>query len=104
MDQEKLLFPKELNFMKFIYIAFILFIPFNHANDLTSLFNESIKTANLDFIQSSINPYTNKRDKSKVRIIRDQERLIFYIDNPFKYKYDLSIKDIIIKYFEFADV
>ena len=104
MDQEKLLFPKELNFMKFIYIVFILFIPFSHASDLTSLFNESIKTANLDFIQSSINPYTNSIDKSEGRIIRDQESLIFYIDNPFKEKYELSKKEIIITDLELDQV
>ena len=78
MDQEKLLFLKELNFMKFIYIAFILFIPFNHANDLTSLFNESIKTANLDFIQSSINPYTNSIDKRRQNHKRSRKPHFLY--------------------------
>jgi hypothetical protein len=74
--------------MKLIYLSLILFAPFTFTNDLTNIFNKAIEKANLSFTQSSINPYTNSIDKSEGRIIRDQENLIFYIDTPFKEKYE----------------
>ena len=82
--------------MKLIYLSLILFAPFTFTNDLTNIFNKAIEKANLSFTQSSINPYTNSIDKSEGRIIRDQENLIFYIDTPFKEKYELSKKEIVI--------
>ena len=57
--------------MKLIYFCLAIFSSFTYSDDLIDLFNQSIQTANLAFVQSSINPYTNSIDKSEGRIVRD---------------------------------
>ena len=90
--------------MKLIYLCLAIFSSFTYSDDLIDLFNQSIQTANLAFVQSSINPYTNSIDKSEGRIIRDKESIYFYIDNPFKEKYELSNDEIIITDLELDQV
>ena len=90
--------------MKLIYLCLAIFSSFTYSDNLTDLFNQSIQTANLAFVQSSINPYTNSIDKSEGRIIRDKESIYFYIDSPFKEKYELSNNEIIITDLELDQV
>jgi len=82
--------------MRLIYLALLLTSPLTFSNDLTSLFNNSFKNSSLAFIQSSINPYTNSIDRSEGRILKNKEGAIFYVDHPFKEKYELTKDEIII--------
>ena len=82
--------------MRLIYLALLLTSPLTFSNDLISLFNDSFRSSSLAFIQSSINPYTNSIDKSEGRILKNKEGTIFYVDYPFKEKYELTKDQIII--------
>ena len=82
-----------------IILSLLLVICFNlSALDLVDNLNDLIQN-DLNFIQKSINPKTNKVDNSAGNVIRKNDVITINVDTPFKERY--KIKQDIVEVYDY---